>query len=154
MKLLKILPFFIILSLIGIWSLLFIPSAYGHPSPIIYNPQPNQIFNSSQLVPDKLTITFTETPEVKASNIKVVDQNNVRIDKNDLSISESEKKISTSLDKSKINSGIYNVNWLVLSKEDGHITKGAYVFSLNNNNSSQQQQPQIINQSHIFSKII
>jgi methionine-rich copper-binding protein CopC len=149
----KVFPIFI-LSVIAFGYLLSIPSnAYGHASPIIYNPQPNQIFNSSQLIPDKLSITFTETPEVKASNIKAFDQNNVRIDKNDLSISESEKKLLISLDKSKINSGIYNVNWLVLSKEDGHITKGAYIFSLNNSNSSDRQQHlQTINQSSIFSK--
>ena len=55
------------------------------------------------------------------------------------------KKLSVSLDKSKIDAGKYIVKWIVLSKEDGYLTKGAYVFSLNNNNSSnpQQQKPAI-----------
>src|SRR3954447_11640932 len=139
-----------ILSVFGI-SLLCL-SAYGHASPTTYNPQQNQIFHSIQSVPDKLTIAFSETPELKASSIKVTDQKNNRIDKNDLSLAAPEKKISISLDKSKAQEGTYTVNWIVLSKDDGHITKGSYVFSLsnNNNNSSskqQQQQSNISNQT-------
>jgi|tagenome__1003787_1003787.scaffolds.fasta_scaffold20976090_1 methionine-rich copper-binding protein CopC len=132
----------IILSISGM-SLLCV-SAYGHASPTTYNPQQNQIFQSIQSIPDKLTIVFSEAPELKASSIKVTDQNNNRIDKNDLSLAEPEKKLSISLDKSKVQAGTYTVNWIVLSKDDGHITKGSYVFSLNNNNNSsnkQQQQP-------------
>ena len=116
-------------------------SVYGHASPIAYNPEQNQIFHSIQSIPDKLTIIFSETPEIKASAIKVIDEkNNSRIDKNDLSLDVLEKKLSVSLDKSKIHPGTYIVKWIVLSKEDGYLTKGAYVFSLNNNNSSNQHQ--------------
>ena len=127
-------------------------SAYGHANPTVYNPQQNQIFHSTQLIPDKLTIAFSETPEIKASSIKVTDQNNARIDKNDLSVIAPEKKLSITLDKSKIHTGTYTVNWLVLSKDDGHITKGSYVFSLaNNNNSSidEKQLQSLSNQSSI-----
>jgi methionine-rich copper-binding protein CopC len=130
----------IILSIFAM-SLLCL-SVYGHARPIIHNPQQNQIFQSIQSIPDKLTIAFSETPEIKASGIKVIDQNNNRIDKNDLSIDIPEKKLSISLDKSKMHTGSYIVKWIVLSKEDGYLTKGAYVFSLNNNNSSNQQQQQ------------
>jgi len=140
----------IILSILGM-SLLCL-SAYGHASPTTYNPQQNQIFQTIQSIPDKLTIVFSETPELKASSIKVTDQNNNRIDKNDLSLAEPEKKLSISLDKSKVQAGTYTVNWIVLSKDDGHITKGSYVFSINNNNNSsnkqqQQQQTNVSNQS-------
>ena len=138
-----------ILSVFGM-SLLCL-SAYGHASPTTYNPQQNQIFQSIQSVPDKLTIAFSETPELKASSIKVTDQKNNRIDKSDLSLAGPEKKLSISLDKSKVQEGIYTVNWIVLSKDDGHITKGSYVFSLNNNNNSsskqQQQQSNMSNQT-------
>jgi methionine-rich copper-binding protein CopC len=123
-------------------------SVYGHASPTTYNPQQNQIFHSIQSIPDKLTIAFSERPEIKASSIKVTDQNNNRIDKNDLSLAGSEEKLSVSLDKSKVKTGTYTVNWIALSKDDGHITKGSYVFSVdNNNNSSKQQQSQVSNQS-------
>lgn len=35
--------------------------------------------------------------------------------------------------------GVYSVSWLVLSRDDGHITKGTYVFNIQ---SPQQQQSQ------------
>jgi methionine-rich copper-binding protein CopC len=144
----------IILSFVGI-NLLCV-SVYGHASPTIYNPQQNQVFHSIQSIPDKLTIVFSERPEIKASSIKVTDQNNNRIDKNDLSLADSQEKLSISLDKSKIHPGTYTVNWIVLSKDDGHITKGSYVFSMDNNNSPKQQpqqQSSTLNQtSPTFSK--
>ena len=59
----------IILSILGM-SLLCL-SAYGHASPTTYNPQQNQIFHSIQLIPDKLTIVFSETPEIKAAVSKL-----------------------------------------------------------------------------------
>lgn len=142
----------VILSIFGM-SLLCV-SVYGHASPTTYNPQQNQIFHSIQSIPDKLTIIFSETPEVRASSIKVTEENNVRVDKNDLSLSEPDKKLSVSLDKSKVHIGTYTVNWLVLSKDDGHITKGAYVFSLNNNNSSNHQQQQQQQQSNKSNQVL
>ncbi|MDN5847941.1 MAG: copper resistance protein CopC [Candidatus Nitrosocosmicus sp.] len=115
---------------------------YGHASPITYEPAPNQIIDSVQSVPDKVTISFTESPEPGASSIKVINSNNERIDKNDLQVLDAEKSLSISLDKSKAVPGIYTTDWLVLSKEDGHITKGSYVFSVADNNVQNQQQQQ------------
>jgi methionine-rich copper-binding protein CopC len=120
------------LCLIAI-SLLLLP-VYGHPNPIAYKPQPNQIINTSQPLPDDVTITFTERPELKASSIKVVDFNNERVDKNDLKFAGSDKTLSVSLDVSKMKLGFYTINWLILSKDDGFISKGSYVFSLDKDN--------------------
>jgi methionine-rich copper-binding protein CopC len=133
---LTIVIFFAIFYIIGT-SLSFVP-VYGHASPIIYNPKPNQIINSNQLLPNDVTITFTESPEPRASSLKVIGANNERIDNNDLNVLESSKSLSISLDKSKVTPGIYTVNWLVLSKADGHITKGSYVFTLAEGGQSQQ----------------
>ncbi len=136
---LTIVVFFAIFYLIGT-SLSFVP-VYGHASPIAYDPKPNQIINSDQLLPNDVTITFTESPEQRASSLKVMGPNNDRIDNNDLKVSDSSKSLSISLDKSKVMPGTYTVNWLVLSKADGHITKGSYVFSLAEDNQTQNQQP-------------
>jgi hypothetical protein len=38
------------------------------------------------------------------------------------------------LDKSKVVPGTYTTDWLVLSKQDGHITKGSYIFSVEDSN--------------------
>ena len=61
--------------------------------------EPNQVIDSVQSVPDKITISFTETPEPRASSIKVVNSNNERIDNNDLQLLDSEKSLSVSLEK-------------------------------------------------------
>lgn len=132
--------FFALLFIIGN-SLSFL-QVYGHASPITYEPEPNQIIDSVQSVSDKITISFTETPEPRASSIKVVNSNNERIDNNDLQLLDSEKSLSVSLDKSKMVPGIYTTDWIVLSKEDGHITKGSYVFSVEDSNVTNQEQQQ------------
>lgn len=116
-------------------SISYIP-VYGHANPTTYSPTPNQVIKSKAL-PDKVTITFTERPEVRASNIKVINQNNERVDKNDLKYGDSEKVLTISLDNSKLTPGIYTVNWACLSKDDGHITKGSYVFTIENSNAPQ-----------------
>ena len=140
MKILFIVAF-ALLYVVGT-GLSFFP-VYGHANPITYNPSPNKIFDSPQSLPDKVTITFTERPELKASSIKVLNPNNERIDGNDLKIADSDKTLSVSIDKTKITPGIYTVNWETLSKDDGHITKGSYVFTVNDKIAQQSQNSQI-----------
>lgn len=112
---------------------------FGHASPVTYLPEPNEIIDSPKSVPDQVTIAFTENPEPRASSIKIMNSNNERIDNNDLRASDSNKSLSVTLDSSKVIPDVYTVNWLVLSKDDGHITKGSYVFSVEDNNSRTQQ---------------
>ena len=140
MKILFIVAF-ALLYVVGT-GLSFFP-VYGHANPVTYNPSPNKIFDSPQSLPDKVTITFTERPELKASSIKVINSNNERIDGNDLKIADSDKTLSVSIDKSKITPGIYTVNWETLSKDDGHITKGSYVFTVDDKIAQQSQNSQI-----------
>jgi len=145
--------FFALLYVVGT-GMSFFP-VYGHANPVTYDPSPNKVFDSSQSLPDKVTITFSEKPEVKASSIKVLNSNNDRIDNNDLKITDSDRALSVSIDKSKITPGIYTVNWAALSKDDGHITKGSYVFSFDNKNTQQAQNSQIMsnaNSSTSYSK--
>jgi len=145
--------FFALLYVVGT-GMSFFP-VYGHANPVTYDPSPNKVFDSSQSLPDKVTITFSEKPEVKASSIKVLNSNNERIDNNDLKITDSDRTLSVSIDKSKITPGIYTVNWAALSKDDGHITKGSYVFSFDNKNTQQAQNSQImsnVNRSTGYSK--
>ncbi len=110
-------------------SILFLP-IYCHPNPLSYEPEPNQIIDSIQTLPDKVVITFTERPEIKASSIRVINLNNERIDNYDLKLLGSDKSLSVSLDKSKLISGDYTIKWLAFSKDDGFITKGSYIFSI------------------------
>ena len=148
--------------LVAVFTLLYVAGTtlsifpvYGHASPITYNPAPNTVWDSPQSLPDKVTITFTERPEIKASSIKVLNSDNERIDSNDLKTADSDKTLSVSLDKSKISPGIYTVNWAVLSKDDGHITKGSYVFTFDDQSTTQAQDQQSnlnTNRSTIFNQ--
>ena len=60
--------FFALLYVVGT-GMSFFP-VYGHANPVTYDPSPNKVFDSSQSLPDKVTITFSEKPEVKASSIR------------------------------------------------------------------------------------
>jgi len=127
MPLIVVVLFAIAFSIVN--GILFLP-IYCHPNPLSYEPQPNQIIDLIQTLPDKVAITFTERPELKASSIRVMNLNNERIDNHDLKLAGSDKSLSVSLDKSKLISGDYTIQWLVLSKDDGFITKGSYIFSI------------------------
>ena len=101
----------------------------GHAIPIASKPRPNQIINSTASIPDKISITFNERPELDASTIRVTDSNGTRIDNNDLKLGDSEKELTVALNTSKVVPGDYFVKWFVFSKDDGLITKGSYSFS-------------------------
>jgi len=103
----------------------------GHANPVLYDPPSNSIFQLDQLLPSNITILFSERPELKVSYIHVLNSNNERIDNNDFKIiGEDERGASVTLDSTKLSSGTYTISWLVLSKDDGHITKGSYVFTI------------------------
>ena len=103
----------------------------GHANPVLYDPPSNSIFQLDQLLPSNITILFSERPEPKVSYIHVLNSNSERIDNNDFKIiGEDERGASVTLDSTKLSSGTYTISWLVLSKDDGHITKGSYVFTI------------------------
>ena len=138
----SVILFIAVVSIVGTGVLILtsvsILPVFGHASPVTYLPEPNEIIDSLKFVPDQVTIAFTENPEPRASNIKIMNSKNERIDNNDLKAFDSNKSLSVTLDSSKLIPGVYTVNWLVLSKDDGHITKGSYVFSVEDNSSNTQ----------------
>src|ERR671910_3189766 len=106
---------------------------FGHANPVLYNPPSNSVFQLDQLLPNNITILYSERPEPKVSYIHVLNSQNERIDNNDFKIiDQDERGASVSLDSTKLSSGAYTISWLVLSKDDSHITKGSYVFSIAN----------------------
>lgn len=67
---------------------------------------------------------------------------NEKIGNTDLRASNSDKSLSVTLDSSKVIPGVYTINWPVISKDDSHIIKGSYVFSIEDNSSKIQQSPE------------
>jgi methionine-rich copper-binding protein CopC len=106
-------------------------NVFGHANPVSYNPSSNSVFQSNQSLPNNVTILYSERPDEKISYIHVLNSQNERIDNNDFKIvGENERGVSVTLDSTKLATGSYTISWLVLSKDDGHITKGSYVFSI------------------------
>src|SRR5919109_1699150 len=131
-------------------------TVYGHANPVSYSPPANAVINmqqqqQSKLLPDKVVILFSERPEPKVSYIHVTNSKNERVDNNDFKITgQNDREATVTLDKSKLSEGVYNVSWLVLSGDDGHITKGTYVFSIQSPQQQQlQQQEQKIGRAHV-----
>jgi hypothetical protein len=60
-----------------------------------------------------------------------------------------------SIDTSKLKPDIYTVSWLALSTDDGHITKGSYVFTVSKaSNSSETSVRAMMNNDFVNSTII
>ena len=106
-------------------------NVFGHANPVLYNPPSNSIFQLDQLLPTNVTILYSERPETKVSYLHVLNSLSERVDNNDFKIiGQDEKGALVTLDSTKLSNGTYTVSWLVLSKDDGHITKGSYVFTI------------------------
>jgi methionine-rich copper-binding protein CopC len=106
-------------------------NVFGHANPVLYTPPSNSIFQLDQLLPTNVTILYSERPETKVSYLHVLNSLSERVDNNDFKIiGQDERGALVTLDSTKLSNGTYTVSWLVLSKDDGHITKGSYVFTI------------------------
>jgi methionine-rich copper-binding protein CopC len=127
----------------------FASNVYGHAAPVSYSPSVNSIFTQNGSLPTKVVISFSERPESKVSYIHVTNSKNNRIDNNDYAITgQNDRQATVTLDNNKLAPGVYTVSWLALSRDDGHITKGSYVFTIN---SAQAAQTIPSNQNNTFS---
>lgn len=125
---LLVITLFIISCLIIFNTISF--SVYGHSIPTFYIPKPNQLYDKVNSEPNEILINFTERPELQASKIYVLNYKNERVDNHDLTLGQSQKSLLVTLDKSKLIPGLFTVKWMVLSKDDGFITRGSYTFSI------------------------
>ena len=130
-------------ALVASYTSYEINNAYGHANPVSYSPSANSVItnNENELLPEKVVILFSERPEPKVSYMHVTNSKNERIDNNDFKITgQNDRQATVTLDKNKLSDGVYSVSWLVLSRDDGHISKGSYIFRIQ---SPQQQSQQI-----------
>jgi methionine-rich copper-binding protein CopC len=105
---------------------------YAHASPVSYSPQSNSVLvQGGEPSPNNVIIAFSERPEPKASYIRVTNSEGERIDNNDYRITgNNERQATVSLDPEKLKPDVYSVSWLALSRDDGHITRGSYIFTI------------------------
>jgi methionine-rich copper-binding protein CopC len=105
---------------------------YAHASPVSYSPQSNSVLvQGGEPSPNNVIIAFSERPEPKASYIRVTNSEGERIDNNDYRITgNNERQATVSLDPEKLKPDVYSVSWLALSRDDGHITRSSYIFTI------------------------
>jgi len=105
---------------------------YAHASPVSYSPPSNSVLvQGAEPSPNNVVIAFSERPEPKASYIRVTNSEGERIDNNDYRIiGNNEREATVSLDIDKLKPDVYSVSWLALSRDDGHITRGSYIFTI------------------------
>ena len=131
-------------------------NVYSHANPTSFTPSSNSVVGENGTLPEKVVIVFSERPEPKVSYIHVTNSDNERVDKNDYRVnSNNPRESSISIDTQKLKPGIYTVSWLALSMDDGHITKGSFVFTVSNaSNRSETGVENMINNDFVNSTVI
>jgi methionine-rich copper-binding protein CopC len=126
----KLLVWILVLFVISIFTFAAdIHRASAHANLVRSQPAANTAVQTS---PSELRLWFSEAPEPRFSQIRVLDQNGtltnavgaLRIDASDSQL------LIAPLER--LTEGIYTVSWRVLSSVDGHVTAGSFAFVVGN----------------------
>jgi len=109
-----------------LFSLFSADEAFAHATPVVYNPAASAVLEK---IPDKIEIKFSERVESKASGMIIYGPDGSRVDNNDQIVDQSDQHLYRATLKDG-GEGTYTVSWQVVSADDGHFTKGAFVFSV------------------------
>lgn len=125
---------------LAVLALLGVPgTATAHANLVGSDPAANAVVGS---MPPELILWFTETPELRFSEVQVIGPDGERADNGDLHVHGADPRIR-GIDarpgdprvlgittKPNLPGGTYTVVWKVLSSVDGHVTRGLYAFSV------------------------
>ena len=104
----------------------FTSTASAHGVLVKSDPPANAVLSAA---PARVRLWFNESVSPSFSEIQVLDKDGRRVDKSDLQRDANDaKQISVTL--APLGEGSYTVAWKVLSEDDGHVTRGAFVFSV------------------------
>jgi copper transport protein len=106
--------------------LLMPPHALAHAELFHADPAPFSIIATA---PPRISLTFSEQPELRFSTVQVLDRNAKQVDRGDLQADPSDS-ITLTLGVGDVPQGTYTVSWKTLSAVDGHVTSGAYTFTV------------------------
>ena len=106
--------------------------AFAHATPIQYVPAASSVLSKA---PAEVQIRFSERVEPRASSIIVLAPDGSRADLSNSGPDPADPRIYRVGLKDE-GTGSYTVSWEVISSDDGHFTKGAYIFSVGNERSS------------------
>lgn len=117
---------------IFVLTLFALPFVAGaHATPVSYAPLPGESLGKA---PTAVVLRFNEHIEAAASSVRVLDSKGVRVDQNQVSLDSDAITLRAPL--SVATDGVYAVAWQVVSRDDGHFTKGAYSFSVGSTSSA------------------
>ena len=112
----------IILLVLSVSSIPFV-SAHPFTNETIPNLSSNAPTGVSEVI-----VFFSEPVEIEFSSIKVLDNNGNQIDNKDTNYYEDEKSLIVTTEP--LEDGVYTVTTKVLSKVDGHLVPGAFLFAV------------------------
>jgi methionine-rich copper-binding protein CopC len=98
--------------------------AFAHATPIQTMPRSGAALTH---VPSEIAITFSERLEEGSSLIRVVDASGARKEQGVATVASDGRTLSVPVHGGE---GIYTVQWSVISRDDGHFTRGSYAFSV------------------------
>ena len=103
-------------------------SALAHATPVQYVPAASSVLSRA---PAEVQIHFSERIEPRVSSIVVIAPDGSRADRSNSAADPADPRVfRVGLNDS--GAGTYTVSWEVISTDDGHFAKGAYVFSVGN----------------------
>lgn len=106
--------------------------AFAHATPIQYVPAASSVLSQA---PKEIQIHFSERVEPRVSSITVLAPDGSRADLSNSAADPADPRVYRVGVKDS-GAGTYTVLWQVISADDGHFAKGAYVFSVGNARSS------------------
>jgi methionine-rich copper-binding protein CopC/putative copper export protein len=99
---------------------------FAHATPIQYVPAASSLLSQA---PSEVEIRFSERVEPRVSSIVVLGPDGSRVDLSNSAVDATDQK-TFSVGLKNGGAGPYTVSWEVISADDGHFAKGAYVFSV------------------------
>lgn len=129
-----------VLALVVALAALGVPgTASAHANLVGSDPAANTVIGA---MPPELILWFTETPELRFSDVRVIGPDGQPVDNGDLHVHGGDPRVR-GIDarpgdprvlgitvKPNLPGGTYTVVWKVLSSVDGHVTRGFYAFSV------------------------
>ena len=79
--------------------------------------------------PDRVVLTFTERPEPGLSSIRVLDSAGRQVERGQAAPVRG-SPLQLAVDLGDLGDGTYTVSWRVVSRDDGHVTDGAFTFGV------------------------
>ena len=131
----KVACFFHALFQAVIFALLFtiLPAlTFAHATPVLYVPAASSVLAQA---PSEVQIHFSERLEPRVSSITVIGPDGSRADLANSAPDAADPRIYR-VGLKDAGPGSYTVSWEVISSDDGHFTKGAYVFSVGKQSTS------------------